>query len=344
MSQISGLFKFGPFELNQRLDTLGLSTGDCRAWQDKISSVQCEQLKTDVYTQLLQHFEHSDSVSPLLGHFQIHQSLDTYLDSVMTQEVDVQYVETLAKHVVEISQYELMHEYYSIIAHALHATLISNLAQFCATEDALNVVQQRLQLDLSILLQFLSTKSIEDSKRYDSLIEVKDPLTDLYCFNSFSQELDKVLARCKRQKSSALLLKIRVEGLSTINKRFGYEAGNTALQSFAYAIQELVRQPDLVVRGDDESFYIALENTSNQDGKTICKRIIDTVESHSELPITLQIGGACFGSQEVMEREELIDLAHEHLELARARSLINHRHEYSIHFDSKDNLIQLIKS
>lgn len=93
MPQISDLFKFGPFELHQRLDALSLSYGDSQAWQSSLTTESREEIKTAVYTQLLQHFEHSDVVSQILGHFHIHQSLDAYLDTLLTQELEEGYIE-----------------------------------------------------------------------------------------------------------------------------------------------------------------------------------------------------------------------------------------------------------
>ncbi|NRF12869.1 GGDEF domain-containing protein [Vibrio coralliilyticus] len=343
MPQISDLFKFGPFELHQRLDALSLSYGDSQAWQSSLTTESREEIKTAVYTQLLQHFEHSDVVSQILGHFHIHQSLDAYLDTLLTQELEEGYIEGLAQHILGIAKYEEVHEYYSIVSHVLHRCIIDNLASHCRFLENSNSLERRLQLDLSILLQFLHIKSIEDSRRYASLMQVRDPLTDLYNHNTFPNELEKMLARCKRHKTSALVLDIHLEGLGAINRRLGYEAGDTLLQSFAFTAQELIRQSDLIARGSRGNFYFVLEDTTNRDGKAICERLISAVDGSSELPITLQIGGASYSSDSDIDGDELLGLAHEHMELARARSLINHRHEYSVHFDSKDNLIQLIK-
>ncbi|NOH51542.1 GGDEF domain-containing protein [Vibrio coralliilyticus] len=343
MPQISDLFKFGPFELHQRLDALSLSYGDSQAWQSSLTRESREEIKTAVYTQLLQHFEHSDVVSQILGHFHIHQSLDAYLDTLLTQELEEGYIEGLAQHILGIAKYEEVHEYYSIVSHVLHRCIIDNLASRCRSLENFRSLELRLQLDLSILLQFLHTKSMEDSRRYAALMEVKDPLTDLYNHNTFPNELEKMLARCKRHKTSVLVLDVHLEGLGVINRRLGYEAGNTLLQNFAFIAQELIRQSDLIARGTRGNFYFVLEDTTNRDGKAICERLISAVDGSSELPITLQIGGASYSSDSDIDGDELLGLVHEHMELARARSLINHRHEYSVHFDSKDNLIQLIK-
>jgi diguanylate cyclase (GGDEF)-like protein/putative nucleotidyltransferase with HDIG domain len=85
-----------------------------------------------------------------------------------------------------------------------------------------------------------------------------DYLTGLPNARSLFLQLDRELARCKRDNSSLTLMVCDMDGFKKINDRFGHLEGNRVLRLFSQALKESCREYDYVARmGGDEFVIIA---------------------------------------------------------------------------------------
>src|SRR6202453_80061 len=85
-----------------------------------------------------------------------------------------------------------------------------------------------------------------------------DYLTGLPNARSLFLQLDRELARCKRDDSSLTLMVCDMDGFKKINDRFGHLEGNRVLRLFSQALKESCREYDYVARmGGDEFVIIA---------------------------------------------------------------------------------------
>src|ERR1700678_1718281 len=85
-----------------------------------------------------------------------------------------------------------------------------------------------------------------------------DYLTGLPNARSLFLQLDRELARCKRDNSSLTLMVCDMDGFKKINDRFGHLEGNRVLRLFSQALKESCREYDYVARmGGDEFVVIA---------------------------------------------------------------------------------------
>jgi diguanylate cyclase (GGDEF)-like protein/putative nucleotidyltransferase with HDIG domain len=102
--------------------------------------------------------------------------------------------------------------------------------------------------------------SIENALKYE-LAEssaTTDYLTGLPNVRSLSIQLDRELARCKREKMSLTIMVSDMDGFKQINDRFGHLEGNRVLRLFAHSLKETSREYDYVARmGGDEFVVIA---------------------------------------------------------------------------------------
>jgi diguanylate cyclase (GGDEF)-like protein/putative nucleotidyltransferase with HDIG domain len=116
--------------------------------------------------------------------------------------------------------------------------------------------------DLRILLAASSKMAlaIENAVKYQQAESsaTTDYLTGLPNARSLFLELERELARCKRDQKSLTVMVCDMDGFKQINDRFGHLEGNRVLRLFAQALKESCREYDYVARmGGDEFVVIA---------------------------------------------------------------------------------------
>src|SRR5258708_33212528 len=102
--------------------------------------------------------------------------------------------------------------------------------------------------------------SIENALKYQQAESsaTTDYLTVLTNARSLFLQLDREVARCKRDNSSLTVMVSDMDGFKQINDRFGHLEGNRVLRLFAQALKETCREFDYVARmGGDEFVVVA---------------------------------------------------------------------------------------
>jgi diguanylate cyclase (GGDEF)-like protein/putative nucleotidyltransferase with HDIG domain len=144
------------------------------------------------------------------------------------------------------------------------------------------------------ILQAVSSKmalAIENAKKYEQAESsaVTDYLTGLPNARSLFLQLDRELARCKRDNKTLTVMVADMDGFKQINDRFGHLEGNRVLRLFAHSLKETSREYDYVARmGGDEFVVIApgltaeaaarkaeqMRDLAKQAGKDVCNEDI----------------------------------------------------------------------
>jgi len=146
---------------------------------------------------------------------------------------------------------------------------------------------------LRILLAVSSKMAlaIENAMKYEQAESsaVTDYLTGLPNARSLFLQLDRELARCKRDNKTLTVMVADMDGFKQINDRFGHLEGNRVLRLFAHSLKETSREYDYVARmGGDEFVVIApgltpeaaarkaeqMRDLAKQAGKDICNEDI----------------------------------------------------------------------
>jgi diguanylate cyclase (GGDEF)-like protein len=115
---------------------------------------------------------------------------------------------------------------------------------------------------LRILLAISSKMglAIENALKYEQAESsaTTDYLTGLPNARSLFLQLDRELARCKRDNSSLTVMVCDMDGFKQINDRFGHLEGNRVLRLFAQSLKDSCREYDYVARmGGDEFVVVA---------------------------------------------------------------------------------------
>ena len=102
--------------------------------------------------------------------------------------------------------------------------------------------------------------AIENALKYEQAESsaTTDYLTGLPNARSLFLQLDRELARCKRETSTLTAMVCDMDGFKQINDRFGHLEGNRVLRLFAQALKHSCREYDYVARmGGDEFVVVA---------------------------------------------------------------------------------------
>ncbi len=112
--------------------------------------------------------------------------------------------------------------------------------------------------------------AIENALKYQQAESsaTTDYLTGLPNARSLFMQLDRELARCKRDNTSLTVMVADMDGFKQINDRFGHLEGNRVLRLFAQALKDSCREYDYIARmGGDEFVVIAPGLAAEAAGK-----------------------------------------------------------------------------
>lgn len=171
-----------------------------------------------------------------------------------------------------------------------------------------------------------------------------DELTGLPNRNMMERELNKAIARSKRQQHQLIVTFIDLDGFKEVNDTLGHEAGDELLEAVANRLSNVVRDEDLVARLGGDEFIIVLEETEKEDIENIMERIIDQVsepylclETH-EVSVTPSIGLSVF-PEDGEDLETLIKKADKAMYVAKENGKATH-HFYDESFEQKEETIK----
>jgi diguanylate cyclase (GGDEF)-like protein/putative nucleotidyltransferase with HDIG domain len=134
--------------------------------------------------------------------------------------------------------------------------VIGVLALYRSERDAFTSDHLRILLAVSGKMAL----AIENALKYQQAESsaTTDYLTGLPNARSLFLQLDRELARCKRDNTSLTLMVCDMNGFKKINDRFGHLEGNRVLRLFAQALKDSCREYDYVARmGGDEFVVVA---------------------------------------------------------------------------------------
>ena len=153
------------------------------------------------------------------------------------------------------SKYSTLTSALAVPLEGLHG-VVGVVALYHAEKDFFTSDHLRILLAVSSKMAM----AIENALKYEQAENsaVTDYLTGLPNARSLFLQLDREMARCKRDGTSLTVMVSDMDGFKQINDRFGHLEGNRVLRQFASALKETSREYDYVARmGGDEFVVIA---------------------------------------------------------------------------------------
>ena len=206
---------------------------------------------------------------------------------------------------------------YSTLTSALAVPLegvqgvVGVVALYHAEKDFFTTDHLRILLAVSSKMAL----AIENAMKYEQAESsaVTDYLTGLPNARSLFLQLDRELARCKRDNNTLTVMVADLDRFKQINDRFGHLEGNRVLRLFAQSLKETSREYDYVARmGGDEFVVIApgltpeaaarkaeqMRSLAQQAGKDVCNEDI----------LSLSVGKAVY-PKDGMDAEKILSEA-----------------------------------
>jgi len=124
----------------------------------------------------------------------------------------------------------------------------------------------------------------------------RDPLVHLPNRRSFVDSLKRLIARVERYGHPAAMLFVDVDGLKSINDKFGHTAGDEALIEVSKLLVASVRRTDCVARIGGDEFGILLERADESRAWQMALRVVESVVGSqfcvngSCLPLSVAVG------------------------------------------------------
>jgi diguanylate cyclase (GGDEF)-like protein len=113
---------------------------------------------------------------------------------------------------------------------------------------------------------------------------IRDPLTQLYNKEYFTQRLDEELRRSLRTGDPLTVAMIDVDLLKEINDTYGHQAGDAVIVGVARTIQETCRRSDVACRYGGDEFAVILPETTKTQARFFAERVMRAVKN---MPLAL---------------------------------------------------------
>ena len=103
-----------------------------------------------------------------------------------------------------------------------------------------------------------------------------DPLIGLPNRRRFEASLNSILSQSYKHRAAMLF--VDVDGLKTVNDRFGHNAGDRVIAEVGRLLARTVRHTDLVARLAGDEFGVLLEQSDELSAWQMALRIVETVD------------------------------------------------------------------
>jgi diguanylate cyclase (GGDEF)-like protein/PAS domain S-box-containing protein len=149
-------------------------------------------------------------------------------------------------------------------------------------------------------------------------LSLKDDLTGLYNRRGFLTLAEQQLRLESHQGTARglTLLFADMDGLKTINDRFGHDAGSEAIIALADVLRSALRGADLIARWGGDEFVMLLIGSKGENADLTLERIRRRIDDHNATSgkpyeIACSIGSASITHDDALSLDELIARADE---------------------------------
>jgi len=145
-----------------------------------------------------------------------------------------------------------------------------------------------------------------------------DELANIHNRAYFEIEIDKEIARSKRENTPLSMIILDIDKFKDINDNYGHLVGDEILKELAKIIKQNRRESDTFARWGGDEFVVILPNTTLKDSKKVAEYLRVMVEKHISkdgLRITCSFGVAQFSEKGT--KESLLNRADDALYIAK---------------------------
>jgi diguanylate cyclase (GGDEF)-like protein len=128
-------------------------------------------------------------------------------------------------------------------------------------------------------------------------LAISDPLTGLANYRHLIDVLEAEIERSGRTGREFSVLLLDLDGLKSVNDRFGHLVGSRALRRLAEVLRVHSRSVDTPARYGGDEFALVMPETGAQSARQVAARIRERLATETEEPkITVSVGVAVYPS------------------------------------------------
>ena len=215
------------------------------------------------------------------------------------------------RHPVELAAPEDVDLLVSIANHA--AVAIANAQLYSRVQALTQDLQAKVEEQTRDLR--LANQELRHLNQQAYRLSITDGLTDLHNYRFFHQRLLEELERARRHSYPLSVIFMDLDGLKTVNDRYGHLTGDAALRHVACIIGDETRLADVAARYGGDEFALILPHTSREEAEVVAGRLLKRLEEEPLrddegrlVPLMASLGVATYPDDASTERE-LIDFA-----------------------------------
>lgn len=128
-----------------------------------------------------------------------------------------------------------------------------------------------------------TVQDITEQKRLEAELAhsaITDHLTGAFNRKRFDEEMQKALARRRRNGVSTALILLDIDHFKPVNDTHGHDVGDQVLVELTQLIQKSLRVPDLLARWGGEEFVLLLPDTGLSEAHYLAERLRQLIASH----------------------------------------------------------------
>jgi diguanylate cyclase (GGDEF)-like protein/PAS domain S-box-containing protein len=151
-----------------------------------------------------------------------------------------------------------------------------------------------------------------------------DALTGLPNRRRFEEDLERQLARCARDRESAVLLLVDLDDLKAVNERHGHQAGDAVLRAACAALRARLREGDVLARFCGDEFAVLMPRVGPEAIEAARAELTAAVEGlrvrwgATEVRVPVAVGATVLDA-DVTSVEQALGLADADLGVRRGR-------------------------
>ena len=133
----------------------------------------------------------------------------------------------------------------------------------------------------SVYLKFFAGNHVERAY-YDAMYELasRDELTGVHNRRKLDEELDREFALASRYHRPLALVLLDIDGLKSINDRYGHRAGDLVLRQVADLVGRSLRRETVFARLGGDEFAVLCPETSAEAGREMVTRLRTVIDRH----------------------------------------------------------------
>ena len=116
-------------------------------------------------------------------------------------------------------------------------------------------------------------EKIDSLEKELSALRKKDQLTGVYNRTVFYEKAHEAFSRTSRYSKDLSILVLDITDMDSLNRKYGFDAGDFILKTAAAKIDSLTRSTDVTGRISGDNFAVLMEDTGNSSAKKAAERI-----------------------------------------------------------------------